>query len=484
MHIFLSYSSVDRDLADRIRLTLIGHRHDVFFDRTGLSPGAEYDRRIAEEIQRTDLFIFLITPESISTGRYTLNELGLAQRKWKHPARHVLPVMIRLTPMEQIPPYLKAITVLQPTGDIAAEVADHVRRLSPSWPRRWRWAIGSVSIGLLVAALWGLFGMSAHARQASELLQSARSLQSASEYAPAWDKILEARTQVVQAPLSSIFHRALTRDVIAQQVEIATTWLDNMRLKENEKFSDVASRLLPTLDEAIATEAGERKADLLAYRGWADFLRSRDSGQQLSPDSYYRQALEVDPSNVYAHTMWGHWIIWRHGKLDDAISHFNAALASGRQRPYVRARQFSAMMNAGGDDDDVGILRIAHEMWRLKEPIPQDANLEIRRVYIFACGRWSSNDLDKLLKAMPETEHIALIRDLFPLSDPPRDQPFGDRTFWVQPCLARLQEHAGLKTEALQTYRALQSRSTSQDEIWHVAKDAIKRLSGSAKKTN
>ena len=35
--------------------------------------------------------------------------------------------MLRLTPLEAIPPYLKAVTILRPEGNIAAEVASALR---------------------------------------------------------------------------------------------------------------------------------------------------------------------------------------------------------------------------------------------------------------------------------------------------------------------------------------------------------------------
>jgi hypothetical protein len=41
----------------------------------------------------------------------------------------VLPVMIQPTPSESVPAYLKAVTILEPSGNIAAEVADAVKAL-------------------------------------------------------------------------------------------------------------------------------------------------------------------------------------------------------------------------------------------------------------------------------------------------------------------------------------------------------------------
>lgn len=477
MHIFLSYSSNDRDVAYRIHLSLIAQQHDVFFDREDLTPGLEFDNRIAQEIERAGLFIFLISPESVSTGRYTLTELGMAQRKWPHPATHVLPVMVRVTPLERVPPYLKAVTILQPAGDIPPEVADHVRRMKASRPQWIRWAIGGVAgIGLSVA-FWGVSGMSSSVREASDLLEQSQSLQRAGEYAAALEKILAARDHVAQHQILRLFQPQLSHDIMTQRRTIATAWLDNMRLTEGERFSDLARKLLPTLDEAIATSTGELKATALAYRGWADFLRSRDSGQRFKPDTFYQQAVEVDPANVHAHAMWGHWIAWNRGNLTDAKKHFDLALASGRQRSYVRNLQLAAMENLGGYEADAETIRIISDMLAQKEQLPEGAISRIRSIFTPSCGYPSGKGTSKLVNILPENALIVLLSNLFPSDSTNR------RASWVQLCIARLQEHAGLNDEALESYRVYQSFSyRPNDEYWTLAADAIKRLSSSVSK--
>jgi len=268
----------------------------------------------------------------------------------------------------------------------------------------------------------------------------------------------------------------LTEDIKAQQIDNALAWLDNMRAKEGERFSELAGRVLPTLEEAIAASTGSRKADLLAYRGWADFLRSRDSRDSFSPDNYYREAIAIDPANPYAHAKWGHWIAWNDGKLHDVREHFDAALTSGRQRPYVRELHFVAIRNLSGDQGDWETLRVAHEMWTQKEPIPGEALKQIRWIYTSACGRPFGSNRGKFV-GLTEQQHMDLIHGLFPHSDASRDQ-----TYWTQPCIARLQEQAGLNNEALETYRAIQSAYKPNDQYWTFANDAIKRLSKTSSK--
>jgi hypothetical protein len=131
MHIFLSYASEDRDRAEQIYLALTGADHQVFFDRVTLPPGGDYNAQIRQALRESDLLIFLISPDSV-TPSYALTELNLAREKWPHPEGRILPVMLRKTEYASIPNYLKAVTVFEPSGDAAADVAAQVARLEPS----------------------------------------------------------------------------------------------------------------------------------------------------------------------------------------------------------------------------------------------------------------------------------------------------------------------------------------------------------------
>src|SRR6267143_1158251 len=91
--VFLSYSSEQGEAATRIELSLKEDGHAVFRDRSSLPPGESFDARIRAAVEECDLFIFLISRESISQGRYTLTELKFAGEKWGNPAGHVLPVL-------------------------------------------------------------------------------------------------------------------------------------------------------------------------------------------------------------------------------------------------------------------------------------------------------------------------------------------------------------------------------------------------------
>ena len=66
--------------------------------------------------------VFLVSPESVQSGCYARTELKYAQKKWPHPERRVLPVLVKPTPYETIPVYLRAVTILRPEGNVPAEV--------------------------------------------------------------------------------------------------------------------------------------------------------------------------------------------------------------------------------------------------------------------------------------------------------------------------------------------------------------------------
>lgn len=129
MRIFISYASEDRDTAEEVHMALAGAGHQTFFDKAKLPPGQDYHSRIHAAVMQCDAFVFLISPHSIEPKSYTLTELKIAKTRWEHPQGHVLPVMAVPVPYERIPNYLAAVTVLEPEGNLAAEVALAVNAL-------------------------------------------------------------------------------------------------------------------------------------------------------------------------------------------------------------------------------------------------------------------------------------------------------------------------------------------------------------------
>jgi hypothetical protein len=160
MRVFLSYASEDRLIADETRTALAGRGHDVFFDRKSLKPATDYHTALRDKIYWADVFVFLISPSSIARTAYTLTEIDLADNRWGHPKGRVLPVLIVETPWDKIPPFLKGVSVYEPKGNVAAEIAEQVdamtRTVGPV-----QWSVNrSVAVALVtaVAIAFGLVG--------------------------------------------------------------------------------------------------------------------------------------------------------------------------------------------------------------------------------------------------------------------------------------------------------------------------------------
>ncbi len=162
MEIFVSYASENREVAERISLALVADGHKVFLDRVVLSEGEEFNRRIHAAIAKADCLVFLISPNSVQPGSYALTELKFAKKRWPHPKGRLLPVVIEPTDNVEIPAYLKAVTWLEPEGDIPAEVLRSIAEIEAA--RKWYIkALGPVRLGLraivpaLIAFSIGIF---------------------------------------------------------------------------------------------------------------------------------------------------------------------------------------------------------------------------------------------------------------------------------------------------------------------------------------
>jgi hypothetical protein len=137
--IFLSYASEQRQVAEEIKLALASSGHHIFFDRDSLPVGDEYHLRIRKAVEESEGFVFLISPQSVAQGCYTLTELKYAREKWPEPRGKVLPVMIEKTEYRQIPPYLKAVSVLEPEGNAPAEIAAEIQKWRGGVIREFIW---------------------------------------------------------------------------------------------------------------------------------------------------------------------------------------------------------------------------------------------------------------------------------------------------------------------------------------------------------
>lgn len=335
-------------------------------------------------------------------------------------------------------------------------------------------ATGIVSLVLGVNQLTRLVSeVRERQRQVAELRAVADEQQRASDFPAAWQSLDRALAVADQGGyLAKLTGRvgALRSDLREAQENLAMAWLEDVRIPEGRKFSDVVDPLIPIVTRGALNTSEVRKADLLSHVGWAYFLKSRDGGGNAKPDEYYRQALDIDSRNPYAHVHWGHWIVWNRGRLDEATEHFAAAIAAGREREYVRRVQLAALRNSSSPPYEAAFLRAVHDMVENKERIDGSTRNNVYASYFFAFN--SPDGFGRLNAALPPADQLAMIRALF--SDPDFDE---SKTPLRDASIAILEEAAGNPAGALERWRALRARLPDGDSrVAERANQEIKRL--------
>jgi len=335
-------------------------------------------------------------------------------------------------------------------------------------PTALKWVGGITAVLSLIFGLQQLTemvsGLRQRDRQTKELLKTSQMEEEAHDYAAAWDSIAQADRLTNGG-----------REVRAAQEALAMDWLEHARLGlDQQRFSDIVEKVAPVLNRAASTAQGARKADLLAHLGWAEFLRSRDGISSDTPDHYYEQALKIDPQNVYAHAMLGHWILWHNGRVADAREQFSLALAAGFNRDYVRTMQLSGYENVHNDEADMELVRVVSDMRTKGERVDPHTRSALWAIYSLHFGSEEAKR-QQLLAAVPPVDQLATFSSLF-------DVPDFEQSKFVSRELYRaiLQEAAGQRAQALKTLLFLRSKlkhgydPSVQNEI----EKSIRRLSG------
>lgn len=475
MKIFLSYASEQNELAKEIALALRAENHTVFFDRSSLVSGEPYNAEIRRGIEGSQLFVFLISPDSVAEGRYTLTELEFAERKWPRPWGYVLSVMVMSTPKADIPPYLRAGTILQPQGNIPATVAAEVHRMPrPGWLR----LLQRYRTQLLVLLALAIFGAGAawwHQQVQAEraalvrLFSEAKIQQDNGHYEDAWRLFEQARSLAPDNP-----------EVHENEAKLAMAWLENARITGGKgSFSAIVDKVLPALSRCSVSPDKLHAADCFAHMGWGDFLKSREDQGGLKPDQFYQRALALDPENAYAHAMWGFHILESHGSLDGAKEHFARALASGKERPYVRQLQIAALLYYPVESFKDEAIRVVNDMRLNREPLPPgDRHYSVRwsKLWnVYYSRLLIGNEQQSFLSALSPSDHLETFQWLFPEDIVPEDKRDLYRFF-----LGSFQELAGDYAGALTTFSSLQKslgKGYGGGRLVDKTTEAIKRLS-------
>lgn len=280
------------------------------------------------------------------------------------------------------------------------------------------------------------------------------------------------------------FKRALEIDPIdrqaqERQTEAAMLWLEDFDPTPDDpapdrNVTDTANLVLPVFDKALARAKGPAAADILAHVGWANFLRYREGAKEgITVEENFRSSLEKDPNNVYAHAMWGFWILWRGGDLDAANKHFSAALATGRKKEYARSLQLAALSYRHNNETDAEELRVANEMRKNGEPVSDRQCHDILDDTI-GDRLGMHNKLAAILSVLPAKEMQAT----FDWLNAGKITSTNEKQAYSPFIAANLLEIAGDREGALTIYRALQKDPRTKSlSLVGAVDDGIKRLS-------
>jgi hypothetical protein len=154
MKLFLSYDSEQFALAESLAGRLQAAGHDVFLDREDLLPGDPFDAHIAARLAASDAIVFLASSTSVAPGSYALSELKLAERHWPRPQGRLIGVLLDGLAIGAVPAYLRSVSLMQPQGDVVAEVVHAVEALARRRRRR-QLAIGAAALAGAAALVVG-----------------------------------------------------------------------------------------------------------------------------------------------------------------------------------------------------------------------------------------------------------------------------------------------------------------------------------------
>lgn len=349
--------------------------------------------------------------------------------------------------------------------------AKQVPEKEPESKRLLAW-IGIVTTVIgLITGLSGLMGPLKgwwhQGRQSHALIVAAQRQSELGEYSAAMDTLAEIL-------------RASPGNVKAQhtQLDVAMAWIENMRTPRHDldavapQARVIFDRLTPVLEGGLGNSKDYRAADVVAHLGWLNLLKWRIVGQSGIIEAHLREALRMEPENVFANAMFGEWVLLTHGTLEEAKTHFATALKSGKVKTFVRGCQLEGMIY----DDDPGVraelIRLANQMRKDNDPISDRDKGRIHSYFSTTIGK--DSELREVVSAAPPDEVWATYEWVSPPLSEASDFDKLERRF-IQ---ANIDEVSGKREEALQSYRSLQQEMKDPNvRIAQRVRDAVRRLS-------
>ena len=352
---------------------------------------------------------------------------------------------------------------------------------APQHPQRWqvigdalKW-IGGVtallSLFLLAQQVNNVVSTWTDRQESVAALVMASDLQaSAGDYAGAWGLLDQA---LALEPGST--------QVQAHRVDLAMLWVRNVAITGNQTFSEIINPLLPSLYLGAVRSDSSERADALAHIGWSNALRTRDGVRQLAIDKQFDAALIADPDNVFAHTWQATWLFMRANdvnydkpKIDLARIHFDAALATGQRRQWIRSMQLSSYLGSYNIAAQIEAIAVVASLKAEGRTLPASAMFFERELTDLVIRRGDRADVlrDAALNRFTWNEILDIY--IWVISMRP-DTNYETHERYV---LARLTELVGEPANALTMYRSLLVEASEGYTFSQELVDAVARLDG------
>ena len=129
--IFISYPSESFKLAEEVSQALTNQGYEVFFDKTTLVAGDDYNDVIRRNIAGSGMMIVLLASGALRDNSYVLSEVNIAKEVWPAAKGKVLPFLIDHTlDLNKLPAYVRSVHIVKVEGNSTAAILAEVTKLA------------------------------------------------------------------------------------------------------------------------------------------------------------------------------------------------------------------------------------------------------------------------------------------------------------------------------------------------------------------
>jgi Tfp pilus assembly protein PilF len=358
---------------------------------------------------------------------------------------------------------------------------EKVEKLESEVKKEWPALISGVGgitalIGLVASIAGGVTWLVNHHRQ---------SQQRQAKMALAQAEVDQGEYQAAVASFGEILKDdPMYQPALDAQLKTAEKWVEDFQVSapEGQDTSAAAGTLLdqimPVLDAGLAragaAQAATSKADILAHIGWAHFLNQKIAEREFgsAAEDNLRAALKQDAQNVYANAMLGNWLLETDGDFDEAMHDFDAAVATGQERPMVRMFELGGLRDLDRKGARAAQVRVANDMRKDGEPLDEDAKSRI----VSYCFEPGGLERDEVMESLTAVSPDDVWKTYLWLDDGPESGQHQLAHDFIQ---ANLMELSGDRGGALAKYRALQQELKDRPGSFQEQVDAaVVRLKG------